>query len=203
MKKILLASALVAGGAVALQSVSFGHGGTYRGPGDTVPSGGGGSTGGGPSTPGTGGPSTPGPAGPSTPAPGSPGGPGAAPGGAKGPTTSGGGADAGADLTQLQFWWGFNREPFLNLKSHIHSGAVLTGSDEYYLGQGTQAQAKDTLRPSEEVIRGKVVPALLEALKTERSNDIVTGALVALSKIGPSKDEAGNSAVTAEIKKWL
>lgn len=203
MKKILLASALVAGGAVALQSVSFGHGGTYRGPGDTVPSGGGGSTGGGPSTPGTGGPSTPGPAGPTTPAPGTPGGPGAAPTGPKGPTTSGGGGDQGPDLTLWQFWWGFNREPYLNLKSHIHSGAVVTGSDEYWLGQGTQAQAKDTLRPSEEVIRGKVVPELLAVLKTERHNDIVTGALVALSKIGPSKDEAGNSAVVDELKKWL
>ncbi|MEM9801037.1 MAG: hypothetical protein AAGA20_11990, partial [Planctomycetota bacterium] len=66
MKKTLLLGAFVAAGAFCLPDVSFAHGGTYRGPGDTVPPGGGGGGGGG------GGPASPGPAGPSAPGGGGP-----------------------------------------------------------------------------------------------------------------------------------
>jgi hypothetical protein len=75
MKKILTAGALVALASLTLQDPSLGHGGTYRGPGDTVPPGPGGGGGGGPATPGAG-PSTPGPAAPGAPAPSTPGTPG-------------------------------------------------------------------------------------------------------------------------------
>ena len=203
MKKILIAAALVAGGSLCLQDITSGHGGTYRGPGDTVPPGGGGGPSG-PGTPGAGGPTTPGPAGPTGPGPTTPGGPAGGPSGgpAGGPTTGGG--DSGPDLTMWQFWWGFNKEPYLNLKSAIHSGSILTGSDDFYLGRGEQTQAKDSLKPSEAVIREKVVPALIEALNNERSNDIVTGCLVALAKIGDVKGEDGSpSKMAVEIKKKL
>jgi HEAT repeat protein len=102
------------------------------------------------------------------------------------------GTSGGPDLTLWQYWWGFNREPYLNLKSHIHSGSVQTGSDEFFLGRGEQAQSRDSLRPSELVIREKVVPALVKALKTEQSNDIISGCLVALAKIGDAKTEGGD-----------
>ena len=201
MKKILIASALAALGAVALQDISAGHGGTYRGPGDTVPPGGGGG-GGAPGAPGAGGPATPGPGGPGTPGPA---GPGAPVGGAPSAATSSGGGAQGPDLTIWQYWWGFNREPYLNLKSHIHSGSVQTGSDEFFLGRGEQEQSRDSLRPSEVVIREKVVPALVKALKTEQSNDIISGALVALAKIGDAKDESGDgkSQMAEHIKSRL
>lgn len=201
MKKFLIASALAALGAVALQDISAGHGGTYRGPGDTVPPGGGGG-GGAPGAPGAGGPATPGPGGPGTPGPA---GPGAPVGGAPSAATSSGGGESGPDLTIWQYWWGFNREPYLNLKSHIHSGSVQTGSDEFFLGRGEQAQSRDSLRPSELVIREKVVPALVKALKTEQSNDIISGCLVALAKIGDAKDESGDgkSQMAEHIKSRL
>lgn len=201
MKKFLIASALAALGAVALQDISAGHGGTYRGPGDTVPPGGGGG-GGAPGAPGAGGPATPGPGGPGTPGPA---GPGAPVGGAPAAATSSGGGEQGPDLTIWQYWWGFNREPYLNLKSHIHSGSVQTGSDEFFLGRGEQEQSRDSLRPSELVIREKVVPALVKALKTEQSNDIISGCLVALAKIGDAKDESGDgkSQMAEHIKSRL
>ncbi|MCC7013756.1 MAG: HEAT repeat domain-containing protein [Planctomycetes bacterium] len=202
MKKTLIAAALIAGGAVALQGNSYGHGGTYRGPGDTVPAGGGGTSGGGPATPGSGGPTTPGPAGPTTPGAGTPGAPGGAPGAPNKPTTSGGG-DQGPDLTVWQFWWGFNREPYLNLKAAIHSGAVATGSDEFFLGKGEKDDARDTLRPSEEKIRGLIVPALLQSLKTERNKHIVTGCMVALAKIGDANSDSGASSLAEEFVKFL
>ncbi len=204
MKKLLLLGAFLAAGTVGLQDISTGHGGTYRGPGDTVPPGGGGGGGGGaPGTPGPAGPSAGGPGAPGTPAPSTPGGPAGTPaGGDRNPTTAGSGA-SGPDLTVWQFWWGFNREPYLNLRSKIHAGATQTGSDEFFLGRGQKDQAKDSLRPSEAVVRGTVVPALLKALATENSNDILTGAMIALAKIGDADDESGESAFEQEFKKFL
>jgi len=197
MKKLLLASALLAGGLLGLQGSSFAHGGQYRGPGDTVPPGGGAGTGGGPATPGPGGPTTPGPGGPTTPGPSAPTGPGAA-----GPVTAGGGV-GGPDLTVWTFWWEFNKEPYLNLKSHIHSGDVTTGSDGFYLGRGEKDQGKDSLRPTAEQIRQKVVPALLSALENESNNDIVTGCMIALAKIGDVQDEQGDSTFEGIIRAYL
>src|SRR5881628_273675 len=138
MKKLLLLGALIAAGSLCLQSITAAHGGTYRGPGDTVPPAGGGGGGGGttPTGPGPSGPSTGGPAGPSTP---SPAGPGASTGGAgarpAGPSTGPGGG--GADLTTWEFWWGFNKDQYLNLKAAIYSGPI-TGSDDFFLGQGSK-----------------------------------------------------------------
>ena len=203
MNKLLFAGAVSA--SLALTSLSFAHGGTYRGPGDTTPpSGGGGGGGGGPTTPGPAGPGAPGPGGPATPGAVSPGAPSGGGGPAK-PTT--GGRDNGPDLTVWQFWWAFNKEPYLNLKSHINSGVVVTGSDEYYLGQGEHDQSKDTLRVSEATIRDVIVPELLDALKKENSNDIQSSCMVALAKIGEAKGEDGTSEVwkqiTSEIKKHL
>jgi len=203
MKKLLLLGALFAAGPFLVSSLVSAHGGTYRGPGDTVPpGGGGGGGGGGPASPGPAGPNAPGPSGPSSPAPASPGAPAGQPGGGPAKPTTGGVTDS-ADLTKWQFWWGFNKDPYLNLKAKIHSGGTLTGSDDFFLGHGEKTQAKDSLRPSETVIRETVVPALIEALQKERSNDILTGAMIALAKIGDAKDEDGESQFELEIRKFL
>ncbi len=206
MKKLILIGALMAASTLALSDFSVGHGGTYRGPGDTVPPGAGGGGGGGgaaPGAPAPGAPTTPAPTTPGTPAaaPGTPAGT-PAPGQAQGPMTQGGG-DAGPDLTRWDFWWGFNKDPYLNLKSHIHDGNIQTGSAEFFLGHGQKEQAKETLRPTKEQIDNVVVPALLEALAKERHNDIVTGAMIALAKIGDDQDESGESRFQKEIVKFL
>ncbi len=201
MNKLLFVGAFTA--TLALPSLSFAHGGTYRGPGDTTPpSGGGGGGGGGPSTPGPAGPGVPGPGGPSTPGAVTPGAPVGGPGGPSKPKTSGG--DAGPDLTVWQFWWAFNKDPYLNLKSHL-GGAVQTGSEEFYLGRGENPQAKDTLRVSEDKIRQVIVPQLLEAMDPmkENSNDVQSSCMIALAKIGDAKGEDGKSALGEELKKFL
>jgi HEAT repeat protein len=200
MNKLFLIAALTAGGLIGLENTTLGHGGTYRGPGDTVPpGGGGGGGGGGPATPGPGGPAAPGPAGPNTPGPAGPAAPGQGPGGPKSPVTGGGGS-TGPDLTVWQFWWGFNRDPYLNLKSKIHDVGSLTGSDDFFLGHGQKSNTKDSLKPSEETIRQEIVPALLAAIDGETNNDIVTACLVALAKIGDEKNEDGESAFEEVIK---
>jgi HEAT repeat protein len=202
MKKLLVLGALLVAGSLCLQDISIGHGGTYRGPGDTVPPGGGGGGGGaGPSSPGPAGPSTGGPSGPSAPGPAtggpSSGGPSARP---AGPST--GPAASTSNLELWEFWWGFNKDQYLNLKSAIYSG-VVTGGDDYFLGNGAKSQAKNSLKPSEEAIRQKIVPALKEALEKERANDIVTGAMIALAKIGDAKNESGESEFEKIISKFL
>lgn len=203
MKKLLLLGALLAGGSLCLESVSVGHGGTYRGPGDTVPpGGGGGGAGGGPAVPGPGGPSEPGPSGPATPGAATPGSPAGVPGGnSAGPTT--GGDSLGPDLTLWDFWWGFNKDPYLNLRASIHSDVIATGSDDFFLGRGETEKAKNTLRPSESQIRDIVVPALKKALEKERGNDILTGSLIALAKIGDKTGESGESEFEGIIKNFL
>jgi HEAT repeat protein len=195
----LAARAVACAGATALSlaALSFGHGGTYRGPGDTVPPGGGGGSGGhGPATgpggsgPGGGDPTTPG-YGPPTPG-GGPGQPGAG-----APQTSG----PDDDLTAWSFWWEFNKEPYLDIKAAIHDAGTYTGSDSYFLGN--PANAKDRLRPTEEQVREQVVPALLKALATETNNDILTGCMIALAKIGDEKSESGESRLEEAIKPHL
>ena len=129
MKKLVLASLTCAGLVALLPETVLAHGGQYRGPGDVVPPspGGGRGTGGpsGPTTGGPAGPSTLGPGGPSTPGPSGPatGGP-AGPGPAKGPTTGGRGIQLEDDLTRWEFWWEFNKDPFIRLKQAIQTGAV-------------------------------------------------------------------------------
>ena len=131
MNKLFFVGAFTA--TLALPSLSFAHGGTYRGPGDTTPpSGGGGGGGGGPATPGPAGPGVPGPGGLSTPGAVTPGAPVGGPGGPSKPRT--GSTDAGPDLTVWQFWWAFNKDPYLNLKSHLT--AMPANRDECLHGLG-------------------------------------------------------------------
>lgn len=201
MKHIGLAAAWIVTGSLALSALAHAHGGTYRGPGDTVPAGGGGGSGGVP-TPGSPLPGAPTPGGPVTPGVGTPGMPGTGPGGV-GPAQTGGG-DFGTDVSVWQFWWGFNKDPYLNLRAKVHAGNVATGSDEFWIGQGQQTGAKETLAPSELEIRGQIVPALRRVLREERNNNILSGALVALARIGDDpKAESGRSELATEFVRFL
>lgn len=202
MKRQLLLGALVATGALCLPNVSNGHGGTYNGPTDTVPPGGGGGTGGGgaPGTPGPSGPSAPNPAGPTSPGSTSPGAPANGPG-ASGPTSGSG--STGPDLSIWDLWWGFNKQPYLNLRAHVRTAGVQSSSDDFYLGRGEEDQRISSLRPSQALIRGTVVPALLQSLETEKQNDIVTGCLIALAKIGDVPMEDGSSEFVDVMTRFL
>lgn len=196
---LLFASALAGGALLCFPTIRHAHGGQYRGPGDVVPGGGSGSGGGGGAGP-AGGPSGPtaqGPAGPSRPGAG---GPGRSVG--LSPST-GSGSGGSPDLTDWPYWWEFNKEPYLNLKSKIHGEESVTGSDGFNIGHGEKRFTKHTYKPSDEQIRGLVVPALLAALETESDNDIVTGCLIALAKIGDAPSESGESPFEAVIARFL
>jgi len=104
-------------------------------------------------------------------------------------------------LTTWDFWWGFNKDQYLNLKAKIYSGPT-TGSDDFFMG-GAKGAGRNQLKPSDEAIRGKIVPALKEALEKERANDIATGCLIALAKIGDAKNESGKSEFEPLLSKFL
>jgi hypothetical protein len=188
MKKLVLAGLTCAGLMALLPESGMAHGGQYRGPGDvTPPSPGGGRGTGGPSGPTTGGPagpSTPGPGGPATPGAGGPatGGP-AGPAG-RGPATGGRGVVLDDDLSRWEFWWEFNKDPFIRLKEAVRTGAVQTGSDDFFLGATRKVEAKDTLKPSQEDNIQIILPALKKAIDSTDNRDIASSCMVAMAKIG-------------------
>ncbi len=184
MKQAIILSAGLALGCLLFQGVSTAHGGTYRGPGSSDPGGAGGGAQGpadtvSPSGQGSGAASSGGAA----PA-GAPGSPTSSGKPTRGAPASGAAAATAGDASIWELWWGFNKEPFMDLRSALYAGTLVSGSDDYFLGRVEQNQAQDRLRPSEEDVRRRVVPALLEVLAGEDDNDIVTGALIALAKIG-------------------
>jgi HEAT repeat protein len=116
---------------------------------------------------------------------------------------TGGSTDSGPDLTDWSFWWEFNKDPYLGLKSKVHAASSTTGIEGFYLGLGDRGSVKDVYRPSDKEIRDDVVPALLAALERETHNDIVTGCLVALAKIGDVPGETGVSRFEPVIARFL
>jgi hypothetical protein len=172
---------------IALLSVTLhAHGGQYRGPGDVVPPGGGGGRGGRPTTPGgPSGPSTGRPSGPTAPTPQGPvtGGPRSPRGGPPGgPTTGGRGYRPMVDLTGWQFWWEFNKDPFLKLRETILEGPPQTGDDTFYLGN-TRKRAKNYLALTEKD-KLNVLATLKRAMDSTNNVDIITACMIAMAKVG-------------------
>ncbi|MCA8954538.1 MAG: HEAT repeat domain-containing protein, partial [Planctomycetes bacterium] len=143
-----------------------------------------------PTTPGPSAPGAPSPAGPTTPGPAAPGFPGntggLAPGGgpAAGPKTGPRGIQIGEDLSRWQIYWEFNKDRFLELRDSIHAPAVVSGSDEFYLGASRRIDAVEMARPSDHDVRTRVLPALRDALARTTQRDMVSSCLMALAKVG-------------------
>jgi HEAT repeat protein len=181
-------------GLLILSALPHAHGGTYRGPGDTVPPGAGGGAGGtspsGPVNPGTNGTGS----NPSS----TPGGRGSGTGGLPGgddPLSNGSQTyfPGGTDLSKWTFWWEFNKDPYLQLKQALGK-TQSTAGEEFFDPRGS-TRVKPTWRPTRTQIEETIVPALLEALTRESNNDILTSCAMALAKIGDTRTETGASAV--------
>ena len=167
------------------------HGGQYRGPGDTVPPnlGGGGDTTapgnpGGRGTPGPGAPTTGGAGRGPTTGPG-PGVPGAGGAGSARPTTGGRGFSrrgGGEAFEQWQFWWEHNKEPFLQLKERLGGGQVSTGSAGFLIGRVKQTEAQSSIRPSAQMVKNEIIPALRPLLQ-EPQADVVDSAVLAIARM--------------------
>lgn len=191
MSVLFKTSILTACFAMAASLPSLAHGGTYIGPGDTVPPGGsGGGKGLAPGVPNSGNPAGPGNGSTGTPAPGQPTtGSGPNQGGSN-PLTGG---EAGPDLTDWSYWWEFNKDPYINLKGALAGTRANTGTAEWFIGMGQQSQGQKSQIPTRAEVEREIVPALIKALETETNNDIVTGCLMGLGKIGEELGEDGTS----------
>ncbi len=192
--------------APGLVSDAFAHGGAYRGPAGEVPpdsrnpsdppppaDGGppttpGGETGGGPTTGGgdVGGPTTG--DGSGSPSSGSSGaGPTGSGGGTGGPKSGGAGrprsASKGLGYEDWTFWWNFNKDELLQLKSRTRSIQTATGTSIHVLGKGgSKGRVKSA---TEAAISNKIVPALHKLLEQDKLLfDIRSAAALALAKIG-------------------
>ncbi|MEW6741635.1 MAG: HEAT repeat domain-containing protein [Planctomycetota bacterium] len=192
MKRLLLAACALALLALALPELASGHGGQYRGPGDTVPPnlGGGGDT----TPPGNpGGPGTPGPgAGPQTGMRGGSSGTGpAVPGGGQGRgrgARTGGFSKRGSGegFEQWEFWWEYNKEPYLDLRNRLKDRGAQSGSVGHHLGTGTAAAATSN-RTTPEDFKNLMLPVLKEALK-ESDADVVDSAVLAIARSLPAEE---------------
>ena len=181
------------------------HGGSYRGPaGETPP---------GqrdpkdpqppPENPGTptpdpGGTPTPDPGGSPTPGgdapapeappppPSNPGGPtGGPPGG--GTVTGGGAPQNQMSFENWLFWWAYNKDEILNLKSSIKSmeNKVSTRGGSHFYGKGFSGNRGETQAPTEAAIQDEIVPALKQVVENKEIHpDIRGGALIALARCG-------------------
>jgi hypothetical protein len=94
-------------------------------------------------------------------------------------------AEIGDDLTRWQYWWEWNKDPYLRLKEAVRAGKVVEGSDEAFFAARHDTTA-DALRPTEDEVLQQIAPALEEALERETQRDIASGCLVALGKIARS-----------------
>lgn len=134
------------------------------------------------------------------PGAGGPTGPGTPTGGGGGPSTSGGSPTASGDPTSWQLWWSLHRDTFLNLRQALQQNALST--DDAYFGLGGTLARTRNGRPSIETVRDRVVPVLLAALEKERNPDVLTGASLALAKLGETRTDP-DAKIRAAIERQL
>jgi HEAT repeat protein len=188
--------------AASLTSDALAHGGGYRGPPGEVPpdtrppedpppppEGGppatpGGTPSGGPTTGGgdTGGPKTPGGgSGPGTGGGTSGPGPGGGGSGPSGPKTGQRGNAKGPGYSSWAFWWAFNKDEILGLKSRVRTGMRNPTTQTGFGGRS----AADVRGVTDEAIAKSIVPALRTLLADEaESYHVRSAAELGLAKIG-------------------
>jgi HEAT repeat protein len=201
----LLISAGIAAGFLGLAGTAHGHGGQYRGPGDMIPPnlGGTGDT----SPPGNAGPgSGPGSAPPTTGRPGittgsGPAVPGATSGRAPGGRTGGQGVRhaGGEGFEQWEFWWEYNKEPYLDLRMRLGE-MIKTGTSAVGVGRGDRAGGISTNRVTAEDVKNEILPALIPAL-SEADADIVDSSVLAIGRMLPRDlSDLGFDAIVRTLK---
>ncbi len=175
----------------------FAHGGSFRGPSGGVPPGLREPSDPEPPPPP---PSDPGdPGGPTTPSDG-PGGP-TTPEGLDGPSTGGGpppslppstpvgpaqgGKTASLTFESWRFWWAYNSDDILNLKSSIYGKRVSTHSPLFFSSKDDENNRTNPTRATQAAITSQIIPALERRLNAPRDHeDIHGGAMIALGKVG-------------------
>jgi HEAT repeat protein len=95
---------------------------------------------------------------------------------------------SGPGFEQWEFWWQYNKDALLNLKSNLYSG-IVSGSSGFFLGDKGRTDAANTARPTAKVIEEQILPVLKAALK-DKQPDVRDSAVIALGKVGSRPDIA-------------
>ncbi len=139
------------------------------------------------SGPGSGGPETPGPGSGPPLAPPSSGGPAVLPPGRGGPgaggpvTTRGGGRKrrGATAIDGWESWWEYNKDPYLRGRAR---SSVPTGDRAFLRRDGARLAVGRFARPTDDDVRGEVVPALVRALSVDDA-EILDSATIALGRV--------------------
>jgi HEAT repeat protein len=178
-------SFLIAALVLAFAAPLAAHGGTYKPPGDVVPPGG---TGGTPTPPDPPQPGTPPSTPPDSPDPSTPAPPGKPvtppnqpkPLGNKPVSSSG---PPPPDLSRWVYWWEFNKDRYLDLKTAVHDAAAATDAGSAAAGLSGGTGLIVTRAPDERQVQQVVMPALLAVLEDGDDRDMVSSAMVALARM--------------------
>ena len=101
-------------------------------------------------------------------------------------------------------WWRFNQEPLLEVRDAMRAAAAVeTGDDQFFLGTGTKRQAVDDGRPTTTEVLETVLPLLERTLAEARDNDLVTGCLIALARIGDDLDARTRGRIDGLLRPFL
>jgi len=192
MNRFFLTLLLITCGCLFSTTNLCAHGGTYKGPGDVVPPGGGVSA---PPAP----PSPTGPAKPSGPTSGPGGGPPTNPQPAPPaqPPSSPQPRNTGCtpngpmpvDFSSWVFWWEFNKDRFLNLKARVHDAGNTTELGGL-IGLGSGARSVLSYAPTQAQRQDIIIPALLKLIHNENDRDVNSAVMIALAKVGLESSQA-------------
>ncbi|MHC4408271.1 MAG: HEAT repeat domain-containing protein [Planctomycetota bacterium] len=90
-----------------------------------------------------------------------------------------------------RFWWAYNNDDILNLKSHIHENGLSSATPARFLTRQDENNVKDATLPTRRRVITHIIPALMHSLNRPRDHeDIHGGALVALGKVGAMEHAA-------------
>lgn len=82
------------------------------------------------------------------------------------------------DQSAWQYWWRYNKEPFLQLKQAIHSRGVASGSDDYLMGRGLK-EPRSGFAPTDEDRRA--IAGALCSLLEDQNPDVACAATLGLA----------------------
>lgn len=89
----------------------------------------------------------------------------------------------GEDRGRWQRWWRLHRDAYLDLRQTRGSEALITGSDEIFLGVSRRHQAPPPTRPSAVQVEEQIVPRLLARLQRSHDTQTARACLLALAQI--------------------
>ncbi len=103
-------------------------------------------------------------------------------------------ADSRSDTSSWTSWWDLRQDIYLDLKRRMYHDPLETGGDGFFLGRSDNAAPlPNGSRPNDAQIRERIVPALLDLLEQEPSNEVRISALIALARIGAERAGAGRT----------